>query len=951
MPEALITENDDLLRLEGYPTIFHATFSDTNHQGVELKSNWYLNGESVCAESVVTDTKESSCSLTLDAGEYSISVQVIDGAGSSHQTFHNFTIIPTLPPTFSIEYPQLSQKFYSDELITFSGFASDPEDLGSELVVDWRSDNQEDFSITSRPDNSGYVIGSGYLQEGAHLLTAVVTDQTGKTHTANTTIEVGPPNAVPTCGITFPQNEGVGAYSSLLSLSGVASDADLTSDQLIVEWRSDKDGLLGTSTPSSGSDVLFSLNQLSVNTHTITMTVQDEIGATCSDFISYTVTTPPQVEILSPSSAQIINENELVQFSGWVQDAEDAPSLIDLRWSLDGVQGVHTLAADGDGTTAFSRSDLTPGEHLVNLHVTDSAGYSTEKEIYFYVNDLPTTPLTQVSPQEPKTADVLVAQGTGSTDQEGDVITYSYEWLKNGVASGITNPTVSSSLTSKGDIWTVIATPSDSYGSGIPSQESIAIGNTVPTITSISISPSVPAHTNSTLHCAAIATDPDETPSLSYIWKANGAILGSSSSITLDNTVLQPGDSLRCIAEAQDADLAVVTLETAIMIENLAPTVQHTTVSGTPKIGSSLECDSQASDPDGGVVSTDYQWTHQVLGVVSTDSFLSLDTSDYVVGDSLTCTSTTTDDHGESTTDTQTVTVQNSEPEIGLVSITPNSVLQDGMTLSCHTTATDINDDPVSISYSWNHNGHLVGTGSQYVLSNVSRDDLIECVATATDAHGALSSATKDLAVANHVPALSSASISPQSPRSTDTLNCGVQGSFDQDGDAVIPSYTWSIDGAVQSEVSSTFDGPFTVGSIISCTAQAFDGIAYGNSVQAQETVINTAPSIQSLSIQPTLVHTDEMITASVDATDIDNQTLTNHFDWYVNAQLVQSSSSATLDGNTYFDRSDSVYVIATVSDGSFSSTPVTSSSITIQKYRACRVLCFDYRPLSNPTR
>ena len=125
MPEAQITDSEEVLRLEGYPTTFYATFTDTNHQGTELTSNWFINGDPVCPESMVSETKESECTLTLDAGDYSVSVQVIDGAGASHQTSQTFSITPTLAPEFSIEYPQFSQQFYSDQLITFSGFASD----------------------------------------------------------------------------------------------------------------------------------------------------------------------------------------------------------------------------------------------------------------------------------------------------------------------------------------------------------------------------------------------------------------------------------------------------------------------------------------------------------------------------------------------------------------------------------------------------------------------------------------------------------------------------------------------------------------------------------------------------------------------------------------------------------------------------------------------------------
>ena len=931
IPEAKITENEETLRLEGYPTTFYATFSDTNHQGQQLNNNWFLNGESVCPQSEVTDTKESSCTLTLDAGDYTISVQVIDQAGASHQTEQVFSVTPTLPPTFEIEDPNTTQQLYSDQLITFSGFASDPEDPSSDLIVDWRSDNQEDFSLENTPDNSGYVIGSGYLHQGAHLLTATVTDKTGKTYTANTTIEVGPPNTIPECAITLPENHDVGAYSTLLNLHGLASDADISSDQLIVEWHSDKDGLLGTSTPSSASEVLFSLNNLSINTHTITMKVQDEVGATCSDFISYTVTTPPMVDILTPSSAEVINEDDIVLFSGLVHDSEDAASLLDISWSLDGAADVHTIAADNNGNTEFARNDLEPGEHIINLRVTDSAGYSTEKEVFFSINDLPSSPTTNISPLAPKTSDDLTAQSTGSTDSEGDVITYSYEWLQNGVPTGITSTNISASLTSKGEIWTVISTPSDSYGSGIPTQESTLIENTAPEVTAVTIAPNTTIYTNSTIHCAATALDVDETPIIGYEWVVDGVTIGTSSTTTLDHTKVQPGQNVRCIATAQDSDLATASLETVVTIDNLPPHVQHTTIVGEPKLGSSLDCESQAVDPDGGTVSTTYEWIHPTLGVVSTDAHLPIDTADYAVGDSLTCMSTTSDDMGATASDNTSITIQNSEPDIDSVSITPNSEVQNGSQLTCHATATDINNDAISISYSWTHNGQNVSTGAQYTTQNVVREDSIECVTTATDIHGASSTSTSEVLISNHIPSLASATLSPQSPRSTDTLVCATQGAFDQDGDAVIPSYTWKVDGVTQIETTNTLSGPFPVGSTVTCEAVSFDGFAYGNMVQAQEIVINTAPEITALSLLPNVARTNDSLTATVTATDIDNQNLSHHFDWYVNSQLVQSSNIPTLHGTTLFNRGDSVYVIATTSDNSLNSLPVTSSIITIE--------------------
>ena len=103
-PEAEITKNEGALILEGYSTSFHASFKDNNHLGLDLVSNWYLDGNPICPDASVSESKESECRLTLDAGTYNISVQVIDAAGASHQDFYQFDVTPTFAPEFTIEY-------------------------------------------------------------------------------------------------------------------------------------------------------------------------------------------------------------------------------------------------------------------------------------------------------------------------------------------------------------------------------------------------------------------------------------------------------------------------------------------------------------------------------------------------------------------------------------------------------------------------------------------------------------------------------------------------------------------------------------------------------------------------------------------------------------------------------------------------------------------------------
>ena len=161
-----------------------------------------------------------------------------------------------------------------------------------------------------------------------------VVDSTGKTARETVIIEVGPPNSAPLCEIIMPVNGDAGPEGETVQFVATTSDVDVAPDWLSVTWTSDKDGEIGTSTPTSDGDIVFSYADLTVNTHTITMQVMDEVGATCTRGIEYTVGTPPSVTIDSPVDGDVVNEGTPITFTASVSDNEDQPENVTLDWVL-----------------------------------------------------------------------------------------------------------------------------------------------------------------------------------------------------------------------------------------------------------------------------------------------------------------------------------------------------------------------------------------------------------------------------------------------------------------------------------------------------------------------------------------------------------------------------------------------------------------------------------------
>ena len=132
-------------------------------------------------------------------------------------------------------------------------------------------------NVDTEPDSTGTVVGYEYLTEGEHAIELHVEDSTGKTDRETVIIDVGPPNSAPLCEILTPLDGSAGAEGSLVSFTGTTSDVDVASDWLSVTWSSDKDGELGSVTPDSSGNIVFSYSNLSVNTHTISLQVSDEV--------------------------------------------------------------------------------------------------------------------------------------------------------------------------------------------------------------------------------------------------------------------------------------------------------------------------------------------------------------------------------------------------------------------------------------------------------------------------------------------------------------------------------------------------------------------------------------------------------------------------------------------------------------------------------------------------
>lgn len=944
-PSASITSHEDGFEvMEGAPVTFRGHASDADAAPQLLTATWYVGTEVACAGAPPDDDGVTLCEIVFDADDSEVILEVLDDQEASGSALVSVVVIPTDAPQVSIVAPDASGTYYSDQLIAFEGLVEDNEDEPTELVVSWTSSLDGDLDVADDPDSSGNVTGHTTLSEGEHAIELWAEDSTAKTGSDSVVITVGPPNSQPSCEILSPASGSAGEEGGVVVFEAQVSDVDVPADWLTVSWESDKDGSLGESTPYSDGEVQFTYEELTVATHNITMTVTDEVGATCVDGLLYTIGTPPEVELLSPSDGETHNEGDSITFEAQVSDDQDDGSELQLSWEsdLDGV--VSTQGADSSGSVAFALSELSSGDHILTLRVTDSGGLYATAMAYFTVNALPTAPTVGIAPDPAYSDDDLVASASGSSDPDGSgTVTYSYAWYESSVLStASSSATFPASATTKGLVYKVVVTPSDGTGDGASAEAEITIDNTAPEIATPTISPSSGATAADTLVCTATATDLDgDTPAISYAWTndSRGSSLGSGSSLALSSSVASVGEVIGCTATATDDEGATDSASTTVTLDNGLPSVASVSIAPDPAyVGDMLTCSYAGySDPEGDTDASTIAWA---VDGASAGSGTTL-SSGFVGGDTVTCTVTPHDGTDAGTAVTASLEISNTAPQVDAPTLGPDPAYE-GDTLTCTAgSSSDADGHTVYLTYDWDVSGSDPGVASTSLSSSYfGRGDAVTCSVTAHDGFDDGTPASSNtVTIGNTAPSVSSVSLSPSSVQTDDTITASASTS-DVDGDTVTVSYAWYVDGSLVAETGASLDGGayFDKGQTVYAVATPSDGTDDGTTLSSGSlTVGNSAPGAPTISIdpdEPSAGMDDLICLVDSDASDADGDSVSYDFDWDLNGTAWTGSVYTTYESGDTIDGTDTTLddvwtCTATPDDGTDTGTSA-SASVTV---------------------
>ncbi len=382
---------------QGIALDFDASGS-SDSDGTIVDYSWDFGDGATGAGTTVSHTYQST-------GTYTVTLTVTDDAGDSDSDTTSATIgAGNQAPTADAGGPYSAT---SGVELSFDGSASSDAD-GSIVSYEW------DFGDGA--SGTGETTAHTYASQGTYNVSLTVTDDSGASDSASTTVTVDPANQAPSANAGGPYSANAG---ETLVFDGTGSS---DSDGSIVSYAWDfGDG-------ASGSGETPSHVYTTAGSYNVSLTVTDDGGLSHTDTTSATigdvVNQPPVADAGGPYTGTL---GQAVAFDGSASADPDG-TLSAYTWDF------------GDGTTATganpSHTYTTEGTYNVTLTVTDNDGVMDSDSTTATIGSGNLAPVADAGGPYSGTAGSDVQfDGSASSDPDGSIVSYLWEFGDGGESS------------------------------------------------------------------------------------------------------------------------------------------------------------------------------------------------------------------------------------------------------------------------------------------------------------------------------------------------------------------------------------------------------------------------------------------------------------------------------------------------------------------------------------
>ncbi len=447
--------------LVGNPVNFIA-FASFDSDGSIISYDWTFGDGGIGNGSVVSH-------IYTAAGVYTTTLTVTDNCGATDSKSVSVTIntpnpcTGNLPPIANAGPNQSGQ---TGQLISFSSAGSlDPN--GTITSYHWNfGDGQTGMGATTT---------HAYSNSGVFTVTLTVTDNCGATgqDTAQVTVTVPDPCAGNHAPFASAGPDIAGQTNQTLMFLGVGS-ADSDGTITSYHWN------FGDGQSAMGLSVLHAFT--TAGNFTVTLTVTDNCGATHQDTAVATITIPDPCSGNVPPTANAgpDSQSEMgvpVSFSA-AGSSDPNGTITAYWWNFGDGQSTGWIPSGNVQHTYTSASTF-----IASLWVRDNCGASSSPDTanVTIINDDPCAgnapPVAQVTgPSVTQVGQSVSFSGTGSTDANNNIVSYSWAFGDGGFANGAN---VNHTYTTPGQ-YSVVLTVTDSCGAIDTETHSITVLNVNP---------------------------------------------------------------------------------------------------------------------------------------------------------------------------------------------------------------------------------------------------------------------------------------------------------------------------------------------------------------------------------------------------------------------------------------------------------------------------------------
>lgn len=702
-----------------------------------------------------------------------------------------------------------------------------------------------------------------------------------------------------------------------IDLYGHVSDAEDFASDLVITWESTEDGVLPVEVSVEADGTIRNTTFLSMGNQTVTLSATDLGGLTTSDQVLIEVIGPnqaPSCNITIPSDDAVYSEGEAVSFAGTASDPNE-PALegVTAQWESDRDGVLNTDPPSSAGLMSFTLPSLTPGNHLIQLVVTDDGELSCVDTLSLSVRANPyfidTEPADDTIITEGDS--VVISAVVDDIEDDPEVLIVSWSSSRDGLLGSTLADVLGQASIVAEDLsagaHTITVTVTDTDGMNAAVNQTLVI-NQRPTIPEVSLSPT-PSFTGEDL-LATIdveSVDPEGSGvSYSFVWRVDGDLSLSSTTDLLPSSATRKGQEWTIEVTPTDGETDGPTASDSLIIQNTVPTLTGATVSpSAPLSTDTLTCSPAGeSDADADEVTLAFVWS--VDGTEIDTGSDTLESSDFTPGSFVACEITPSDDEGTGDTVRSADVRINVPPVAHSVLVTPAAPTVED-TLSCEVgLLTDGDGDVVTTAIRWFINEIDVGTSTDTLDSSwFAKEDLIYCEVTPSDGHEDGAPITSSsVEIQNAVPVLTGLTVMPATA-TTHTVLTAVTTSSDADMDPVSFSYTWTVNDTPVAETGSTLNGTtyFDKDDTVTVTVTATDGTDTAPPATADPVIVDNTPPTS-----PTIMITPSEAAASVDdllciiaaeSTDDDLDAVTYSISWTRDGEPFGATIDTTLPGDT----------------------------------------------------